>query len=69
MGDGMLAYFGYPQAHEHDAERAVQAGLGIVEATPKLVTSDRRKTFRAGRRQRKRLKLRRPPKGFSEGTA
>jgi class 3 adenylate cyclase len=58
MGDGMLAYFGYPQAHEHDAERA---GLGIVEATPKIVTSDRRKTFRAGRRQRNRLKLRRPP--------
>ncbi len=25
MGDGVLAYFGYPQAHEHDAERAVQA--------------------------------------------
>jgi class 3 adenylate cyclase len=28
MGDGVLAYFGYPQAHEHDAERAVQAGGG-----------------------------------------
>ncbi len=27
MGDGVLAYFGYPRAHEHDAERAVQAGL------------------------------------------
>ena len=39
MGDGVLAYFGYPQAHEHDAERAVQAGLAIVEAAPKLVTS------------------------------
>jgi hypothetical protein len=39
----------------------VRAGLGIVEATPKLDTSDRRKTFRAGRRQRKRLKLRHPP--------
>ena len=46
---------------EHDAERAVRAGLGIVEATPKLVTSDRRKTFRAGRRQRKRLPTRDPP--------
>ena len=32
MGDGVLAYFGYPQAHEHDAERAVRAGLAIVEA-------------------------------------
>ena len=38
MGDGVLAYFGYPRAHEHDAERAVQAGLAIVEAAPKLVT-------------------------------
>jgi class 3 adenylate cyclase len=28
MGDGVLAYFGYPQAHEHDAERAVRACLG-----------------------------------------
>ena len=27
MGDGVLVYFGYPQAHEHDAERAVRAGL------------------------------------------
>jgi hypothetical protein len=33
------AYFGYPRAHEHDAERAVQAGLAIVEATPKLATA------------------------------
>ena len=28
MGDGVLVYFGYPQAHEDDAERAVRAGLG-----------------------------------------
>jgi class 3 adenylate cyclase len=40
MGDGVLAYFGYPQAHEHDAERAVRAGLAIVEAAPKLVTAE-----------------------------
>jgi len=39
MGDGVLAYFGYPQAHEHDAERAVRAGLAIVEAVPKLETA------------------------------
>jgi class 3 adenylate cyclase/predicted ATPase len=39
MGDGVLVYFGYPQAHEHDAERAVQAGLAIVEAALKLVTA------------------------------
>lgn len=31
LGDGMLVYFGYPQAHEDDARRAVQAGLDIVE--------------------------------------
>ena len=43
MGDGVLAYFGYPQAHEHDAERAVQAGLAIVEAAPKLVTQPSRR--------------------------
>jgi class 3 adenylate cyclase len=39
MGDGVLAYFGYPQAHEHDAECAVRAGLGLVEEVPKLATS------------------------------
>ena len=31
IGDGLLVYFGYPQAHEDDAQRAVKAGLGIVE--------------------------------------
>src|ERR1700730_14898613 len=36
MGDGVLSYFGYPQAHEHDAERAVRAGVALVEAVPKL---------------------------------
>src|ERR1700726_155240 len=39
MGDGVLAYFGYPQAHEHDAERAVLAGLALVEAVPMLKTA------------------------------
>jgi class 3 adenylate cyclase/predicted ATPase len=39
MGDGVLAYFGYPHAHEHDAERAVQAGLTLVETVPKLDTT------------------------------
>jgi class 3 adenylate cyclase len=39
MGDGILAYFGYPLTHEHDAERAVRAGLAIVEAAPKLETA------------------------------
>ena len=32
MGDGVLVYFGYPQAHEDDAERAVRAGLAIVQS-------------------------------------
>jgi predicted ATPase/class 3 adenylate cyclase len=36
MGDGMLVYFGYPHAHEDDAERAVRAGLAIVEAVTAL---------------------------------
>ncbi len=36
MGDGILAYFGYPQAHEEDAEQAVRAGLAIVEAVGRL---------------------------------
>jgi class 3 adenylate cyclase len=35
MGDGVLVYFGYPQAHEDDAERAVRAGLALVEAVGK----------------------------------
>jgi class 3 adenylate cyclase len=39
MGDGILAYFGYPQAHEHDDERAVQTGLALVDAVPKLKTT------------------------------
>jgi class 3 adenylate cyclase len=33
MGDGVLAYFGYPQAHEDDAERAAHAGLALVGST------------------------------------
>ena len=32
LGDGLLVYFGYPQAHEDDAQRAVRAGLGILHA-------------------------------------
>jgi class 3 adenylate cyclase/predicted ATPase len=36
MGDGVLVYFGYPRAHEDDAERAVRAGLGVVDAAARL---------------------------------
>ena len=36
MGDGVLIYFGYPRAHEDDAERAVRAGLGIIGAVGRL---------------------------------
>jgi Adenylate and Guanylate cyclase catalytic domain len=36
LGDGLLVYFGYPLAHEDDAQRAVRAGLGIVEAVGQL---------------------------------
>ena len=38
MGDGVLAYFGYPRAHEDDAERAVRAGLEIAAAVTRLAT-------------------------------
>jgi class 3 adenylate cyclase len=36
MGDGVLAYFGYPQAHEDDAERALRAALGLIHTVPRL---------------------------------
>ena len=32
MGDGVLAYFGWPRAHEDAAERAVRAGLAVIQA-------------------------------------
>jgi class 3 adenylate cyclase len=38
MGDGVLVYFGYPQAHEDDAEQAVRAGLALVDAVGRLQT-------------------------------
>jgi class 3 adenylate cyclase/tetratricopeptide (TPR) repeat protein len=38
MGDGVLVYFGYPQAHEDDAERAVRAGLELIAAVGALKT-------------------------------
>jgi class 3 adenylate cyclase len=41
MGDGLLAYFGYPRAHEDEAERAVRAGLEIVASVGSLQTPAR----------------------------
>jgi hypothetical protein len=43
LGDGLLVYFGYPQAHEDDAQRAVRAGLGMIEAVGQLNTHLREK--------------------------
>jgi class 3 adenylate cyclase/tetratricopeptide (TPR) repeat protein/energy-coupling factor transporter ATP-binding protein EcfA2 len=40
MGDGVLVYFGYPEAHEDDAERAVRAGLAVIEAVGRLTIPD-----------------------------
>jgi class 3 adenylate cyclase len=41
MGDGVLIYFGYPEGHEDDAERAVRAGLAVIEAVGRLATPER----------------------------
>src|SRR5690242_20234726 len=38
MGDGVLAYFGWPRAHEDDTERAVRGGLAVAEAVARLAT-------------------------------
>jgi len=40
MGDGVLIYFGYPQAHEDDAERAARAGLAVIDAVGRLGTQE-----------------------------
>ena len=57
MGDGVLVYFGYPQAHEDDAERAVRAGLELVAAVrcsedPRAPPDARRHRNGAGGRRR-----------------
>jgi class 3 adenylate cyclase len=39
MGDGVLVYFGYPQGQEDDAERAVRAGLGAIDAVSRLAVN------------------------------
>jgi class 3 adenylate cyclase/predicted ATPase len=48
MGDGVLVYFGYPQAHEDDAERAVRAGLALVDAAAEIATANRKLAVRIG---------------------
>jgi class 3 adenylate cyclase/predicted ATPase len=40
MGDGVLVYFGYPEAHEDDAERAARAGLAVIAAVGQLATQE-----------------------------
>ncbi len=40
MGDGVLVYFGYPKAHEDDAERAVRVGLALIEVVGKLSSEE-----------------------------
>src|SRR6516164_8305362 len=40
MGDGVLIYFGYPEAHEDDAERAARAGLAVVDAVGRIATQE-----------------------------
>src|SRR6516164_1570679 len=40
MGDGVLIYFGYPEAHEDDAERAARAGLAVIDAIGDLATQE-----------------------------
>jgi hypothetical protein len=47
LGDGFLAYFGYPSAHEDDAQRAVRAALGIVAAMRTLKPSKTGSRFRS----------------------
>ena len=42
VGDGVLAYFGFPRAHEEDAERAVRAGLDIASVVASLDTREKR---------------------------
>ena len=47
MGDGVLAYFGWPRAHEDEAERAVRAGLAVIAAVGRLPGRAARRSPRA----------------------
>ena len=59
MGDGVLAYFGYPRAHEDDAERAVRAGLAVAEAVGRQ-SADGARLAVAGRHRHRAGRGRRP---------
>jgi class 3 adenylate cyclase len=48
MGDGVLVYFGYPEAHEADAENAVRAALALIDAIGRLFANDGRHLVRVG---------------------
>jgi class 3 adenylate cyclase/predicted ATPase len=48
MGDGVLVYFDYPRAHEDDAERAVRAGLGVIDAVARLALKSAKVQARVG---------------------
>jgi hypothetical protein len=48
LGDGVMAFFGYPEAHDNDAERAVRAGLTILDAISKLNEHPRTQRSRRG---------------------
>src|SRR5215469_210612 len=48
MGDGVLVYFGYPEAHEDDAENAVRAALALIAAVAQLFAAAGRQQVRIG---------------------
>ncbi len=61
LGDGLLVYFGYPQAHEDDAERAVRAGLEIIQGVKGLGSRGRGKTSDPNPQPLTRIRARRCP--------
>ena len=61
MGDGVLAYFGWPRAHEDDAERAIRAGLDLVAAVGGLEAPAGAGLARPGRDRDRPRGGRRPP--------
>jgi class 3 adenylate cyclase len=54
MGDGILIYFGYPHAHEDDAERAAHCALAVLEAVSGLNLAEELRAHRAGHRHSRR---------------